>query len=864
MGMMPMVAIQEPLTDREIEILQHMAEGLSNREIAAQLFISLETVKWYNKRIFEKMNVSNRDDAVAYARSHHLLTNVQAKHNLPTQTTPFVGREQEIRTLSTLLNTPTVRLITILGPGGMGKTRLAQEVGLREVDSFTDGVYFVSLAALSSIEVIVSAVGEVLSFAFAENMDAKRQLLGYLRDKDLLLVLDNYEHLLDGATLVSDMLSAAPQVKILTTSRERLNLVEESLFRIEGLPSHGEENPLESDAVRLFMQSATRIRPGFRLQPHQIALVTHICQQVQGMPLAILLAAAWIATLSIEEIAAEIDHSLDFLAADMRNLPERFQSIRAVFNSAWKMLAADEQRVFMKLAVFRGGFERSAAVEVAGASLYALINLDNKSLLHRNPFTGRYEIHELLRHYAEEKLNESGERQAVHDAHCHFYMNFIERRDADIKGRRQLEAYNEIDIEFDNVFAAWVWACEQRYYDLVGQTMEVLELYCNRNHWSERGELYRHAEKNLAPKSNEPVHPVWGRMMSRWAGYLYYSGLLPTIDMAKAIVQAGIEQGRQENNLQQIAEGLWNMGDLMLGEQDYAGGAKYHEECLPYYERLGDEYAIAWVVHALGWSYTHLGQTERGLETTTRSLELMRHSGDKIGQTYALNNIGVIALIQGKYTLAKRCFEEALSFQRELVIHSGIGWNYASLALIAAIQGELEEAHALAMDAYTIQSRQNYDMGAGYGAAVLGLIANVRGNYAQAREHTAEARPSVIFNPEIVFILDWNDVLSALGMGELAAAKHAFLSMMEYALKRQQSYGAMTICLAVAALLAFENGKLERAAKLLGLAYAHPAGEAGWMDACPLFAPVRQQVENTSAWEQGKLLDLDTLLIGEG
>jgi predicted ATPase/predicted Ser/Thr protein kinase len=416
--------------------------------------------------------------------------------NLPVQVTPFVGREAELAELDRLLSDPDVRLVTVLGAGGMGKTRLALQAAEAQAerapgDRFPNGVYFVSLAPLRSTEAIVPTIAEALGFTFYAAAGGgaaaapRQQLLDYLRQKQMLLFLDNWEHLLDGdgaADLVTDILTTAPDVRILATSRARLNVGGEQLFHLAGMEYPDWETPtdaLEYSAVKLFMQSARRVRPDFELEADDLKYGSRICRLVQGMPLGILLAAAWVEMLSPQEIAAEVEGQmtglgLDFLRTNRRDVPERQRSMRAVFDHSWSLLPERQQGVMQALSVFRGGFDREAAQQVSGASLWELMALVNRSLLHRAP-TGRYTIHELLRQYAAEKLACWPEiEKAVRDRHASHYAAALQRWGQDVKGPQRPAALAEMDVEVDNARAAWDWAVERVQVQQLDRAIEGL------------------------------------------------------------------------------------------------------------------------------------------------------------------------------------------------------------------------------------------------------------------------------------------------------------------------------------------------------------------------------------------------------
>ena len=359
-----------------------------------------------------------------------------SKH-LPTSVTSFVGRGRELIEIGVLLGDPACHLLTLVGPGGIGKTRLALEAA-RQL-TISDGVYFVSLQPLDLSSLILSAIAEALDFKFLQLGDTQQQLLDYLREKSLLLVLDNFEHLLDGARLVSDILQTARAMKVLTTSREALNLQEEWVYPVKGMPYPEDDqptNPEDYSAVRLFAQHARQIRADFSLTEEQAGVV-RICALVEGMPLGIELAATWVRALSCAEIADEIEHSLDILATSARNAEPRHRTMRVVLEHSWQLLSDAERAVFTKLTVFRGGFSRQAAQAVAGSSLQALSGLVDKSFL-RHETNERYDIHELLRQYGEEQLNSPPEEgEWVHAQHSNYYAEFMQQREADLKGQRQ-------------------------------------------------------------------------------------------------------------------------------------------------------------------------------------------------------------------------------------------------------------------------------------------------------------------------------------------------------------------------------------------------------------------------------------------
>jgi len=327
---------------------------------------------------------------------------------LPMFTSRFVGRDVELADLTDRLENPDCRLLTLTGPGGIGKTRLAVEAVTRCADSFAHGVRFAPVTGLSSVERLVSAIADAVNLAFNSSTKPTIQLLNHLREKDMLLVLDGFEHLVPVAGLLADIIRQAPKVVLFVTSRERLGLQEEWVFDVQGLPYPRDKSldALESySAVSLFVQRARRVRVGFSLSPGNALYVIRICQLVEGMPLAIELAAEQLPTFSCRDIAHEIERNLSFLAVEQHDMTLRHRSMRVVFDRSWDLLSTEEKSVLQQLSAFRGGFSKKAAERRAGASASLLAALVDKSLVRRSS-AGRYGMYELIRRYAGERLQE--------------------------------------------------------------------------------------------------------------------------------------------------------------------------------------------------------------------------------------------------------------------------------------------------------------------------------------------------------------------------------------------------------------------------------------------------------------------------
>jgi predicted ATPase/DNA-binding SARP family transcriptional activator len=442
------------------------------------------------------------------------------RHNLPAQATPFIGRETELEELGKLIANPPTSLTTIVGPGGMGKTRLALATAERILKGiqFPDGVFFVDLAPLNEAPQIPEAVAKALEIQFG----GEEQLLEFLRDKAMFFILDNFEHVLAGAQWVNTILTTAPGVQVLVTSRERLGLRGEQLFQIPGLDFPDwitPENASDYNAARLFLGAAQRLRSDFVLTEVDLPSLTHICQLVGGMPLALELAAGWVELLSLAEIAAEIEQGLDFLETELQDVPERQRSMQTVFSTTWERLELAEQEMLRKLSVFRGGFTREAAAQVAygggsaAATLKLLGRLVNKSLLQTNPSQGRYQLHELLRQYAAEQLEKAGETESTRTTHADFFVEMAHQLEGEIKGgRQQKEALDAIEADLANIQAAWDWALIQGDLAAIVRSLEALSWFNQFRQAVDVRQMYQRVQTLLPQGSERYANPLWRRI----------------------------------------------------------------------------------------------------------------------------------------------------------------------------------------------------------------------------------------------------------------------------------------------------------------------------------------------------------------
>lgn len=459
---------------------------------------------------------------------------------------PCIGRQRELRRIGQALRVEGQRLLTLIGLGGMGKTRLAVEVAEECADLFPDGICFVPLAGVQQPEHLMSVLANALHPTLSEGADPKSQVLNYLADKRLLLILDSFEHLTEAGPVLVELLQGTAHLKLLVTSRERLRLPEEWSILVEGLdfPPEGERRIEGYDAVKLFIYSASRVDPDFHLAPEDRAHITAICRLVAGMPLGALLAGASVRLLSCQEIAQDLAQAMDLPATTLAGLPERHRNLHAVLTHAWSQLTPDEQAVLCQLSVFEGGFRREMAIQVAGATRELLLGLADKAMLWRNSYD-RYEMHELLRHYASQQLQKRPDLQDVHRRHSRCYAAFIaDRRDGLLKAEEVTLA--EIEQELDNLQAGYRcamrlgdWATADGYVEGLGIFLRTT------NRLQEAVDLYTHALEQGEASTDWPREEMDAHRLRRaaWAcelGEIYW--VLGQIDPSRRYLEQAVAQ----------------------------------------------------------------------------------------------------------------------------------------------------------------------------------------------------------------------------------------------------------------------------------------------------------------------------------
>lgn len=617
-------------------------------------------------------------------------------HNLPYQPTPFVGREKEIAEIIGVLENPDCRLMNLIGPGGIGKTRLALQASAQVFSAFPDGVFFMPLARLRSADSLVSAIADSLRLSFYGTDSPLLQLANYLREKTMLLVVDNFEHFVEEGNVLSELLSSAPRLKMLVTSRERLHLQWEWILEVEGLEVPGDDE-IESaerySAIQMFAQTARRLNLRFSLATERSAVV-RICRLAQGMPLAIELAAAWVRTLSCQEIARQIERNLDVLSTGLRDVPERHRSVRAAFEHSWQHLSPEERHVFRSLSVFQGGFSREAAEKVTGASMSLIFSLVDKSFLRRSA-SGRYELHELMRQYAQEKFQDevqaAGAKADVYRRMANYYLDYAQAF------RRN---YLELEQEWANLMAGIHAAyLEQMWPEVVNYARVLTEAWFIRGRYAEARQAY-HWACDAAQALNQDADYAecqcqWGRACIEQSDYVEAEGHL----------NRSLQLGQRLGARDVVGDALYLLGRIAFERAQYAEAQRLLDESRRLKEDLGDLPGIAEILQREARILLYWRKFEEAEQLGKRALDIQQRANDKRGCVRTLRLLAEIAQDQGDTDLTETYCQPALVLSEEIQDQGELAQVLYTLSEVYRRRGDLQAAHEHARRSMSLLTR---------------------------------------------------------------------------------------------------------------------------------------------------------------
>ncbi len=662
---------------------------------------------------------------LSLAASQAPSTQGRVRGALPFFVTPFVGREKEMTLIAERLYDPSCRLVTIVGMGGIGKSRLAVEVAQTFASRFRDGVAFVSLISVVSPSQVPQAIADVLGLPRKEKEAIQTRVLEYLADREMLLIFDNFEHVQPARSFLLDILEKAPRVKILVTSRERLRLLKEWVVPLMGLtyPADEESDDLEQyDAIRLFVESAQRVRPMFSLTPDVRPAVVRICQYVQGSPLAIQLATSWLQTLSCQDVATAIARGMDILVTTVPDVPERHRSMRVVFEHTWGMLSEEERRAFRQLCVFQEMFTAEAARDVARASLTLLAQLAHKSLLSVSE-RGHYTIHPLLRRFGRERLEDRPqEQQEVWQRYVAYVLHVLQQQGQRLRSPGQRAALQAIADLLPDVRVVWRWLSQQRDMGGIVQMIDPLRLFYEiRARWEEAHDLFGEAAQSFYPPQNEQEECVMGRL-TLWQGW--FALRLSRLEEARLLLEKASKHLDVCSTVRDRAFLLRAQGILHKELADYKKAITLIEESVRLFENAGEPGEVAASLLPLCGALEAAGGDPKRIQMLgEEALALFRSLGDPRGIAQALSNLGNVFFLQGKYQRARQDWEESLNIRQALGDTLGLAVNITNLANIALIERDYEEARRLLQKAADLYHAIGSKFSWAFNMLNLGIVA---------------------------------------------------------------------------------------------------------------------------------------------
>jgi predicted ATPase/DNA-binding CsgD family transcriptional regulator len=697
--------LDEALSERELEIIRLMAEGRTNREIAQELILSPETVKWYNKRSFSKLGVGSRTEAVVRANEYGLLdkrnneatgSNGQAKRNLPADLSSFIGRKQEIADVVQLFG--KARLVTLTGPGGIGKTRLGLKIAEVVARNYADGVAYVSLAGVTDPALVATNIIPELGVIGREDRSAITSLKRYLRDKKMLLVLDNFEHVLESAQLVAELLVASPQLAVLVTSREALRLSGEYEYLVPPLTvpvlALGESisDLLAYDSMTLFVQRAQASVPDFQLSEENASAVAGICSHLDGLPLAIELAAARIKLFSPQQLLERLDNRFSLLTSGARDLPPRQQTLQNTIDWSYDLLDENEQRLFARLAVFAGGCTLESAAAICSLRpdtdfLAGIESLLYKSLIYQEVGPGgepRFLMLDTIHEYASERLSESGEERPLRNKHLTYYLALAETFEPEYRHQNQMQFLARTEAEFDNLQLAFAWAMDSSNYDSAARLVSAIDYYLNySNRMAEGYRLFKRAFAHIDDISPE-------RRVRFLQGAARLACTNSDLSQGRHFCQQGLELAKKLGDRRIEAWLEIELAILSIDlNQDIEDVINRCQQGLAVLQELDYKPEVAFGLNVLGEILRTAGKYDQALEAYKESLAVCHETGEIFRQVLLLTNLSFVAYHDGDFEKAKKLADDHL--QKMLEISWKKPCDVYSLAILAGPLGQLGE-----------------------------------------------------------------------------------------------------------------------------------------------------------------------------
>ncbi len=787
------------------------------------------------------------------------------KMNLPAQSTPFVGRKEDINALMGRMIDPKIRLLTLTGPGGIGKTRLAVEAASALADQFSQRVFFIPLAGLSSTESMVACLARIFGLSSGGQIDPLKQVMDFLGPGKTLVVLDNFEHLTRARGLVSQMLNQAPGLKIMVTSRTRLMLKREHLFPLSGLLCPGVSPPINDgrkllttaetyDAVTLFLSIARMVSPDLKLSAQNFPGIARICDLTGGMPLALILAAGWADVLPPDLIADGIVERLDFLKAGIHDFPSCHKSMQAVFDASWSQLPADEKNLFLKLAVFKDGFTLDALGGVVGMPKDAAANLTamlvRKSMIKVDPKTGWFEIHSLLRQYGREGLTRLCLMEKMMDAHKRYYLNLAHENSTRLIGKGMLACRGEMDGDFANICQAWYRAVAQRDFLSLGHSVRGIYLYFDMHTRYHEGEAFFRPAKELVMGVCTPDSgPGFGMILLCWFD-MQASGfsLPPDVLEIEKTAQSWLRKSIKDTRTRAVMFLL--LGAIAQGRALYTRAIRFYGLSLKADPEIE---ASFWVTIRMGTCLRVLDNMDQAIVKFSQSHKIGIRLGDSIKTAWSLGNLGSAHLCSGNLETAKVYLEQADAAFKRICAPLGIVTTLEERALLSFLKGDITQSIFLADQVLAMSEDPGLALAGYQRACALKGLALVAANNLDGG----------IFLEKVLKI-GVSDFTTHLGMVFWACLKKD-ISLAQSHLKLAEKWGVsvhktqLKTLLLLARAAVFERiGEDEGACELLSILFYHPSRPSGLFNTWKLPEIILSRLESRmlpekfkGAWDLG-------------
>lgn len=660
-------------------------------------------------------------------------------NNLLIQPNAFIGREKELSELRQMLADGGQRLVTIIAPGGYGKSRLAVQFCADRLDDFKNGVFAVLLAPVGDHSRIVGATADSLGFQFYGASDPKEQLLNYLREKEMLVHFDNFEHVMEGRELVGDILATAPGVSVLVTSREPLRLKAEKVFQIEPLPVEIEGGDGLSDAEILFIDRASLVEPGFDASAFSAKTIREICSRLEGVPLSLELAAAWADSFTLSELKSELESQIELIAR-MADVPERHRSIRASLDWSYNLLTDEQRAILRAVSCFRGGFFAEGGEAVTGIKglRMKLAGLCDKSWLYTRESLGktRFFVRDAAaREYSFKKLKESADWENIVSAHSKYYANLLDVKGAKLKGHGQLEAVRMLTVEFENLLEALDTALNSSAEELILPFAEHLSRYSEMvSKWIQCLPWYERILETGDSLGSETVRMKAllgiGNLSWRLGRYAEASGKL---EQARILAESLGERKSQADSLRGIGLAAYSQGR-------YADAEKFYNKSLVISREAGYMHSMARVLIELATVIGLMGQYEKSLKLNSESLKIFRVIGDRRGISICLCNMGNAIIVRGRYAEAEKLINESLEIFREFGERSGIAYCLLYIGNAAKSQGRYADAETQYENGLEIFREIGDRNGIAWCHLNLGIAATFQGRNAEAEKLYGDGR----------------------------------------------------------------------------------------------------------------------------